>query len=136
MGQQVVIDNRPGAGGVLAGQIAMSSPADGYTILQVTASGFAVSPFLLKKQPYDPERDFVPVTMIATAPMMITVNPALPVKSVKELVALGKAKQGQLLYASNGQTTGFSSPTSDYAGSGAAAESAWANNFSTKARHR
>jgi tripartite-type tricarboxylate transporter receptor subunit TctC len=103
MGQQVVIDNRPGAGGVLAGQIAMSSPADGYTILQATASGFAVSPFLLKKQPYDPERDFVPVTMIATAPMMITVNPALPVKSVKDLVALGKAKQGQLLYASNGQ---------------------------------
>lgn len=103
MGQQVVIDNRPGAGGVISGQVVMSAPADGYTLLQTTSSGFSVSPFLLKKQPYDPERDFAPVTMIATAPMMITVNPALPVKSVKELVVLGKAKQNQLLYGSNGQ---------------------------------
>lgn len=103
LGQQVVVDNRPGAGSIIAGQSAMAAPADGYTLLQASASGFAVSPFALKKQPYDPERDFAPVTMVAIAPMLITVNPALPVKSVKELIALAKARQNQLLYASNGQ---------------------------------
>jgi tripartite-type tricarboxylate transporter receptor subunit TctC len=103
MGQQVVIDNRPGAGAIIAGQIVMATPADGYTLLQAAASGFAVSPFAQKRQPYDPERDFTPVTMVALAPLMITVNPALPVRSVKALVGLAKAKPNQLLYASNGQ---------------------------------
>jgi tripartite-type tricarboxylate transporter receptor subunit TctC len=103
MGQQVVVDNRPGAGAIIAGQIVMATPADGYTLLQAAASGFAVSPFAQKKQPYDPEWDFTPVTMVAIAPMMITVNPALPVRAVKELVGLAKAKQNRLLYASNGQ---------------------------------
>lgn len=103
MGQQVVVDNRPGAGSIIAAQVVMAAPADGYTLLQASASGFAVSPFAQKKQPYDPERDFAPITMVAIAPMMITVNPALPVRSVKDLVGLARAKQNQLLYASNGQ---------------------------------
>lgn len=103
MGQQVVVDNRPGAGSIIAAQVVMAAPADGYTLLQASASGFAVSPFAQKKQPYDPERDFAPITMVAIAPMMIAVNPALPVRSVKDLVGLAKAKQNQLLYASNGQ---------------------------------
>ena len=102
MGQQVIIDNRPGAGNVISVQIVKASPADGYTLLQATASGFSVAPFVLKRPPYDPERDFVPVTLIAKAPMMITINPALPVKSVKDLVALAKARPNQLLYGSNG----------------------------------
>jgi tripartite-type tricarboxylate transporter receptor subunit TctC len=113
MGQQVVVDNRPGAGGVLAGQVAMASPADGYTMVVATAGGFSIAPFVVKKQPYDPERDFIPVTMIATAPMMITVHPALPVRSVKDLVVLAKAKQNQLFYASNGQSS-FSHLTTEY----------------------
>ncbi len=103
MGQQVIVDNRPGAGSIISGQIVMATPADGYTLLQASSSGFAVSPFLQKKQPYDPERDFTPVTMVAIAPMLITVNPALPVRSVKDLVGLAKAKHNQLLYGSNGQ---------------------------------
>ncbi len=103
MGQQVIVDNRPGAGSILAAQAAMAAPADGYTLLQGSASAFAVSPFTLKKPPYDPERDFAPITMVASAPMLVAVNPALPAKSVKDLVALAKAKPNQLLYASNGQ---------------------------------
>lgn len=103
MGQQVVADNRPGAGSIIAAQILMASPADGYTVLQGGGSGFSVAPFVLRKLPYDPERDFIPVTMIAKAPMMIAVNPALPVRSVKDVVALAKSKPNQLLYGSNGQ---------------------------------
>ncbi len=103
MGQQLIVDNRPGAGSLLAAQAAMAAPADGYTLLQGSASAFAVSPFLLKKQPYDPERDFSPITLVASAPMMITVNPSLPIRSVKDLVALAKAKPNQMMYASNGQ---------------------------------
>lgn len=113
MGQKIVVDNRPGAGSIIAAQIVMVTPADGYTLLQGSASAFAVSPFAQKKQPYDPERDFAPVTMVAIAPMMITVNPALPVKSIKELVSLAKAKPKQLLYASNGQGS-FSHLTAEF----------------------
>ena len=103
MGYQVIVDNRPGAGTVIAGQVVMSAPADGYTLLLATASGFSVAPFISKKQPYDPEKDFTPITMLSTAPMMITVHPALPVKSVKDLVNLARSRKDQLLYASNGQ---------------------------------
>lgn len=113
MGQQVMVDNRPGAGSLIAAQIARTAPADGYTLYQASGSAFTVAPFVLKNQPYDPERDFVPVTLLATAPMMITVNPALPVRSVKELVGLARTKQNQLLYASNGQGS-FSHLTTEY----------------------
>ena len=113
MGQQVIIDNRPGAGGFIAGQVVMASPADGYTLLVTTAGGFSIAPFVVKKQPYDPERDFIPITMIATAPMMMAVHPTLPVRSVKDLVGLAKAKQNQLFYASNGQSS-FSHLTTEY----------------------
>lgn len=103
LGQQVVVDNRPGAGGVIAAQIVVSSPPDGYTVLQASASSFSISPFLLKKRPYDPVQDFTPVTLVAIAPLMVTVHPSLPVKSVKDLISLAKAKPRQLLYASNGK---------------------------------
>lgn len=102
MEQQVVVDNRPGASGVIAGQITLTAPPDGYTVLFTTASGFSISPFLLKKRPYDPVQDFAPVTLVATAPLMVTVHPSLPVKSVRELITLAKAKPRSLLYASNG----------------------------------
>lgn len=102
MGQAVVVDNRPGAGGVVASQAVAGSLPDGYTLLLATASGFSIAPFLLKKRPYDPAQDFSPVTLLATAPLMVTVHPSLPVKSLKELINLAKARPRQLLYASNG----------------------------------
>jgi tripartite-type tricarboxylate transporter receptor subunit TctC len=113
MGQQFIIDNRPGAGSVLSGQVAMAASADGYTLLQASSSGFSIAPYVAKKQPYDPERDFVPVTMVAKAPMMITVHPALPVRNVKELVTLARSRKDQLLYGSNGQAS-FSHLTAEY----------------------
>jgi tripartite-type tricarboxylate transporter receptor subunit TctC len=102
LGQPLVVDNRPGAGGVVASVAVAASAPDGYTLLLATASGFSIAPFLLKKRPYDPVQDFAAVTMLATAPMMVTVHPALPVKSVKELIALARARPKELLYASNG----------------------------------
>lgn len=101
-GQSLVVDNRAGAGGVVASQAVAASAADGYTLLLVTASGFSIAPFLLRKRPYDPVQDFAPVTMLATAPLLVTVHPSLPVRSIKQLVALAKTKPRQLLYASNG----------------------------------
>ena len=140
-GQQFIIDNRPGAGSIVAGQIAAAAPADGYTILQGSASGFSIAPFLAKKRPYDPLRDFTPITMIARAPLLVAVNPALPVKSVKDLVALAKAKPGTLLYGSNGmasfshltaelfcRTTGVSMTHVPYKGGAPAAMDAVAGN--------
>lgn len=102
IGQAVIVDNRPGAGGMVGSQAAAGSPPDGYTLLLSTASGQSISPYLVKKQLYDPVRDFSPVTLLATAPMLVTVHPSLPVRSVKELIGLAKAKPRQLLYASNG----------------------------------
>ncbi len=113
MGQQVVVDNRPGAGGTLAGQLVMTLPADGYSLLVSTAGGFSVAPFVSRQQPYHPERDFAPITMVATAPMMIAVHPALPVRAVRDLVVLAKSTQHQLFYASNGQAS-FSHLTAEY----------------------
>ena len=103
MGQQVVVDNRAGASGLIAGEITQAAPPDGYTLLFVTASGFSITPLLSRKPPYDPTRDFTPVSLVATAPLMVTVHPSLSAKSIRELIALAKARPGQLLYASNGQ---------------------------------
>jgi tripartite-type tricarboxylate transporter receptor subunit TctC len=102
LGQQVVVDNRPGAAGVISGQLTANSPPDGYTILLTTASGFSIAPFLAKKLPYDPVQDFASVTLVAIAPLMAAVHPSLPVRSVRDLINLAKARPQQLLYASNG----------------------------------
>ncbi len=105
LGQQFVIENRPGAGSLIAGQVAAAAPADGYTILQGSSSGFSISPFLARKRPYDPVADFTPITMIARAPLLLVVHPALPVRSMKELVALAKARPNALMYGSNGMAS-------------------------------
>ena len=99
LGQQVVVDNRAGSGGVLGTEIAANSPADGYTLLMGNISTIGVSPALYRKLPYDPNRDFTPVTLIASAPFVMVVPSALAVTTVKEFVALAKSRPGKLNYA-------------------------------------
>jgi tripartite-type tricarboxylate transporter receptor subunit TctC len=100
LGKQVIVDNRGGAGGTLGTEIAAKSPPDGYTLLVVSAAyAFNAS---LYKLPYDPAKAFLPVAMLGTGPNVIAVFPGLPVNSLKELIALAKAKPGQLNYASAG----------------------------------
>jgi tripartite-type tricarboxylate transporter receptor subunit TctC len=100
LGKQVVVDNRAGAGGVIGTEIAAKAPPDGYTLLVVSIA-HAVNPWLYKLN-YDPIKAFAPVAILATGPNVLAVNPSLPVNSVKELVALAKAKPGELQYASAG----------------------------------
>lgn len=102
MGQQVLVDNRPGAAGALGAQVAAAAPADGYTIFLAGVGSHGLNPNLRKKLPYDAVKDFDAVSLIASAPLLVVVHPSLPVKSVKELVALAKAKPGVINYASNG----------------------------------
>jgi tripartite-type tricarboxylate transporter receptor subunit TctC len=102
LGQQVLVDNRPGASGVIAGNLTLQAAADGYTMILATASGFSISPHLAKKAPYDVEKDFRGISLVALADLMVAVHPSLPVKSVKELIALAKAKPDSVFYASNG----------------------------------
>jgi len=100
LGKQVFVDNRSGAGGVVGSDLAAKATPDGYTLLIVSIA-HAVDPWLYK-EPYDPVKDFVPVSIIATGTNVLTVNPTVPVHSVKELLALAKEKPGVLNYASAG----------------------------------
>jgi tripartite-type tricarboxylate transporter receptor subunit TctC len=102
LGQQVVVDNRAGSGGVLGMEIAANSPGDGYTLVIGNISTIAVSPALYRKLPYDPGRDFKAVTLIASAPFVMVVPASLNVASVKDFVALAKSRPGKLNYASTG----------------------------------
>lgn len=100
LGQQVIVDNRPGAGGNLAADLAAHAPGDGYTLI-LPAMAYAVNPTLYSKVPYRFE-DFTPITIVAKGPLVLVVAPSLGVNSVKELIAAAKAKPGQLQYASGG----------------------------------
>jgi tripartite-type tricarboxylate transporter receptor subunit TctC len=102
LGQQVIIDNRPGAGGTIGMEMAARAAPDGYTMVMGHIGTLAVNPTLYAKLTYDPVKDFEPVTLLAKIPNMMAVNPAVPVKSVKELIALAKAKPGTLTYGSGG----------------------------------
>jgi tripartite-type tricarboxylate transporter receptor subunit TctC len=104
MGQTFVVDNRPGAGSLNGTETVAKSTPDGYTLLAVAAS-FTINPSLHRDLPFDPIRDFVPITRFAALPHILVVHPTLPVKSVKELIALAKAKPGELNYASSGVAT-------------------------------
>jgi tripartite-type tricarboxylate transporter receptor subunit TctC len=106
LGQQVVIDNRPGAGGIIGVEIVARAPADGYTLLLANAAVMSIVPHAQQKVPYDALKDFAPVSLIAAAPLLVVVHPSLPVRTVKELVALAKAKPAAINYASNGVGTG------------------------------
>ncbi len=101
LGQQFVIDNRPGQGGALGTAVAAKAEPDGYTILQA-ATPFVVSPHVYGKLSYDPLKDFVPVTQFGSAPNVLMVHPTLPAKSVKELIALANSQPGKLDWASSG----------------------------------
>ena len=106
-GQQVVVDNRPGAGGIIGSDIVAKSAPDGYTIL-IVAGGFAVNPSLYKTIPYDTLKDFERISYVAHAPLVLVAHSSVPVKSLRELIELAKAKPGQLNYASSGVgTTSF-----------------------------
>lgn len=104
--QQIVIDNRPGSGGILGTEIAARAQPDGYTLLMGTIGNIAISPALYRKLAYDSLRDFAPVTQLASAAYMLLVHPALSAKSAKELAALAKAKPGTLNMGSAGSGTG------------------------------
>jgi tripartite-type tricarboxylate transporter receptor subunit TctC len=101
--QQVVVDNRSGGGGNIGAEIVAKAPPDGYTMVMGSSSNFGVNPTLYKNLPYDAVRDFTPVTLTSFAPNALYVHPSVPAQTVKELVALAKAKPGTLNYASSGQ---------------------------------
>ena len=101
-GHQVIVDNRPGAGALIGTEMAAKSPPDGYTVLLGSITTHAVNPALHKKLNFDPINDFSPVTLVVSSPQLLAVNPTVAAKSVKELIALAKAKPGQLNYASAG----------------------------------
>src|SRR6266850_1049342 len=101
LGQPVVIENRPGAGGIAGTDAAAKAAPDGYTFLMTNVS-LVTSAYLYARLPYDPQKDFVPVSLVATAPLMLVVHPSVAAKSVQELVALAKANPGRLTYGSGG----------------------------------
>jgi tripartite-type tricarboxylate transporter receptor subunit TctC len=102
LGQPVVVDNKPGANGVVAAQAMAASPKDGYTFLVTDGSMFSINPSLYKTISYDYKRDFVPVSMAARAPLYLAVHPKIPANTLRELIALAKSKPGVLTYGSSG----------------------------------
>ena len=101
VGQPVIVENRPGAGGVIAIETIAKAPADGYTLL-VTAASIMIQPVMRSKLSFDVQRDFTPVSLIVNGPYVLVVHPAMPARSTKELVALARAKPGALNYSSSG----------------------------------
>jgi len=104
-GQPVVVENRTGAGGNIAAEFVAKSPPDGYTLVMGSIGTHSVNVSLFRKLPYDPVKDFAPVALVMEADGLLVVHPSLPVKTVKELIALSRARPGQLTYASAGNGT-------------------------------
>src|SRR5687768_3166866 len=105
LGQPFVVENRPGAGTMIGTEAAAKSPPDGYTILLSSIATHALSPNLYSRVPYDPIKDFAPITLLGIAPTVLVVNSDLPAKNLQELIALAKSKPGQFAYASGGNGT-------------------------------
>jgi tripartite-type tricarboxylate transporter receptor subunit TctC len=105
IGQQVVVDNRTGAGGIIAAEALAKSPPDGYTMLACTTGNFAIIPYLYKSVPYNADKDLAPVTQTGSLPYIIVVHPSLPVKNVRELIDFVKTRPAQINYASSGVGT-------------------------------
>ena len=104
LGQQVVVENRPGANGQIAVALVAKSPPDGYTLLMSGAASLVIHPHTYSKLPYDVARDLAPVTLMASSDYILAVHPSLPVKTVKDLIALAKSKPGQIAFSSSGQS--------------------------------
>ena len=104
LGQQVIVENRPGVNSVVGTEYVAKAPADGYTFLMM-ASTFLTTPLLSRNTPYDPLRDFTGVTLLAWLPQLMVVHPSLPAKSVKEFIALAKTRPGEINYASAGTSS-------------------------------
>src|SRR5207253_1278270 len=101
-GQPVIVDNKPGANGNVGADFVAKAPADGYTLLLADIGALAISPSVYPALPFDPTKDFAPVTMVAYSPHILVINPSVPANSVQELVALAKSKPGKLNFAISG----------------------------------
>ena len=102
VGQPFIVDNRPGAGGSIGTEVAVKAPADGYTLQLASTSEVSINRSLYAKLAYDPLKDLSPIGMVATTPMVLVVHPSMPVKDVRQLVAIAKSKPGEILYGSAG----------------------------------
>ena len=105
LGQQVLVDNRPGAAGTIGSDIAAKAPADGYTLVMGSSPTHAIAPALYPALPYDPLRDFSAVTLVGSVPNVLVLHPSVPAKTVKEFIAVAKARPGKLNFASTGNGT-------------------------------
>jgi tripartite-type tricarboxylate transporter receptor subunit TctC len=105
LGQNIVVENRPGAGTVVGTEVAARAPADGHTLL-IIANSFTINPAVRSKLPYDTRKEFAGVARLASTPMVFAVHPSVPVKSLKEMIALARARPGELTWASSGAGTG------------------------------
>jgi len=105
IGQPVVVENKPGAGGILGNDFVVKSPADGYTFLMGSASNLVVAPNMYKNMPYDAKKDLIPVAQAAAGPFVIVVNPQVPAKTFPELLALARAEPGKITFATSGNGT-------------------------------
>ena len=104
LGQQVIVDNRSGASGIIGTELVAKAPPDGYTLL-INTLPLVTNEFLMPRMPYDPIRDFEPISMVTSSPSLVTVHPSVPARSVKELIALAKSKPGHLNYSAAGVGT-------------------------------
>ena len=105
-GHQAVVDNRPGAGGIIAGELAAKASPDGHTLIMGTVAGMATNVSLHRNLPYHPTKDFEPITLVASQQLVLVVNPSVPAESVSDLIRLARGKPGQLTFASAGNGTG------------------------------